>query len=82
MTDERNDPLAHKALQPAAALMAEWQKAFQPSINREQIRIARSAKANTAPLLRAAGSSTSRAKNQKKLISVEGAHAFCLSIFG
>ena len=31
MTDERNDPLAHKALQPGAALMAEWQKALQPS---------------------------------------------------
>ena len=31
MTNDRNDLLAHKALQPAAALMAEWQKALQPS---------------------------------------------------
>ena len=32
MTDERNDPQTHKALQPAVALMAEWQKALQPSV--------------------------------------------------
>jgi hypothetical protein len=32
MADERNDPLAHTALQPAVALMAEWQKALQPSV--------------------------------------------------
>jgi hypothetical protein len=41
MTDEPNDPLsqfaelqkrAQKALQPSAALMADWQRAFQPSV--------------------------------------------------
>jgi 2-polyprenyl-6-methoxyphenol hydroxylase-like FAD-dependent oxidoreductase len=32
MADERNDPLAHTALQPAAVLITEWQKALQPSV--------------------------------------------------